>query len=84
MDRLSVAASAIRVYLVRMADHLFGCSHGRTGFPITIKTSVTADDGQQTTLADTYVVCLDCGRTFDYDLTTMRPTKQRPPVVGGG
>lgn len=37
---------------------LFGCSHRRTTFPLTKKR--------------TYVVCLECGREFQYDWQKMR------------
>jgi hypothetical protein len=35
-------------------------------------------DGQQTMQAETYVVCVQCGRHFAYDWSTMRTIEQRP------
>lgn len=84
MDRLTLAANAIRMRLVHVANRLFGCSHRRTTFPITLRTVIPAGNERQGTSADTYIVCLDCGCTFDFDLATMRPTRKRPTAVGGG
>lgn len=54
---------------------LFGCGHARTSRVFTI------DDV-------TYVVCLECGREFEYDLATMqrgpeidRPVEHADPVA---
>ncbi len=63
-----VLANAFRV---RLADWLFGCSHRRTTFPITLPASVGVN-GQQSTRSETYIACLECGRHFAYDWTTMR------------
>jgi hypothetical protein len=50
---------------------VFGCPHRRTTFPIT--------PGRKSGLVQsatprhaTYVVCLDCGKEFDYDWSEMR------------
>jgi DNA-directed RNA polymerase subunit RPC12/RpoP len=48
----------------RVADWLYGCTHRKTTFPMTLQ-------------SDTYIVCLECGRHFAYDWTTMRIAKQR-------
>ena len=45
---------------------LFRCSHSRTTFPITRKRSAAS------AINRTYVVCLDCGKEFDYDWKAMR------------
>ena len=57
---------------------LFGCSHKRTTFPLTpsrnSKLSAEARRG-------TYIVCLNCGKEFDYDWKEMRigsPVGQLP------
>ena len=49
---------------------LFGCSHKRTTFPITVmaKPHVCAP----LTARRTYVVCLDCGQEFAYDWQQMK------------
>lgn len=44
---------------------LFGCRHKRVTRPIT-----PVNRAKQT--AQTYVACLDCGKQFRYDATTMR------------
>jgi len=48
--------------LSSLADWLLGCSHRRTGFPITRR-------GER---PETYVVCLECGARFPYDWSRMR------------
>ena len=48
---------------------LFGCSHRRITRPITPVRKGTADK------PETYVVCLDCGTHFAYDLKEMRVGK---------
>ena len=80
MDRFNVVANTVRVRLVGLADWLYGCSHRRMAFPITLRTSAGVD-GKQITQADTYVVCLECGRHFAYDWTTMRITRRRAAWV---
>ena len=44
---------------------IFRCAHKRLTRPVT---PVSKDQGPQ---GDTYVVCLDCGKQFSYDLKTM-------------
>jgi hypothetical protein len=76
MDLCNVVTNTLRVQLVGLADRLYGCSHRRTGFPITLAADVIVDGPQQRAQAETYIVCLECGRHFAYDWTTMRSTKQ--------
>ncbi|HUI77095.1 MAG TPA: hypothetical protein VLY24_04245 [Bryobacteraceae bacterium] len=45
---------------------LFRCSHRRLTRPVTPVSRMGVSDGQ------TYVVCLDCGKQFAYDLQEMR------------
>jgi hypothetical protein len=45
---------------------LFGCSHKRTTFPLT-PASISGSGPAQT-----YVVCLDCGKQFTYDWKSMQ------------
>ncbi len=48
---------------------IFGCSHGRTTFPITPgRKPVSAGAHRH----GTYVVCLDCGQEFSYNWDEMR------------
>ena len=59
---------------------LFGCSHRRTTFPFTPVRKVGKSNGRN----GTYVVCLDCGKEFDYDWQEMRignPVAARPPAT---
>jgi hypothetical protein len=58
-------------WLLRLFDVLFGCSHRRTSFPLTpLRRSPLVTDGL--VRKTTYVVCLDCGKEFDYDWKEMR------------
>ena len=57
-------------------DFLFGCRHRHITRPITpcVKPGTKS--------AGTYVVCLDCGKQFGYDLQRGKPLKiRRAPVV---
>lgn len=60
-----------------LIDSLFGCSHKRITFPITIKPSQRTKAGS----TGTYVVCLDCGGEFAYDWKDMKVLGRREPVV---
>ena len=51
----------------------FGCSHKNTGFPITRPPK----QRQVGRLADTYIVCLDCGHEMPYSWNEMRVIKER-------
>jgi hypothetical protein len=55
--------------LSTVADWLFGCAHRRTSFPMTCRTGKSGS-------AETYVVCLDCGKRFAYDWGAMRLAKE--------
>jgi hypothetical protein len=50
-----------------MLGWLLRCSHARTTFPLTPlrKPGASARRG-------TYIVCLDCGKEFDYDWSRMK------------
>jgi hypothetical protein len=50
----------------RLFDMLFRCSHKRLSRPI------TPAGVRGAPRKDTYVVCLECGKHFAYDLKTMR------------
>ncbi len=52
-------------------NKLFGCSHRRKTFPITPARRVGAGSDSGVTRTGTYVVCLDCGKEFDYDWKVM-------------
>jgi hypothetical protein len=59
-------------------DSLFGCSHKRITFPITIKQARARKNEGPT---GTYVVCLDCGGEFAYDWKEMKILGRREPEV---
>jgi hypothetical protein len=52
-------------------NKMLGCSHSHTTFPLTPsrKTGVTQAGVMRN---GTYIVCLDCGKEFDYNWTEMR------------
>jgi len=54
----------------RLLDLLFRCSHKRLSRP------VTPTSARGSPKKSTYVVCLDCGKHFAYDLQTMSVGKQ--------
>jgi hypothetical protein len=51
--------------LSSLLNYLFGCSHVRTTFPMRPKSSLENRQG-------TYIVCLDCGKEFEYNWKEMR------------
>jgi hypothetical protein len=51
-------------------DLVFGCSHQRCSFPITVKGKLRRTAAASVT--GTYVVCLDCGKEFPYDWKEMK------------
>lgn len=59
MDRFHIVTNTVRTGLAGLANAICGCSHRKTTFPITL-------------LANTYVVCLECGRHLPYDWSRMK------------
>jgi hypothetical protein len=56
--------------IASLLSSIFGCAHKRTTFPLTpSKRSQLTSEG---TRKGTYVVCLDCGREFNYNWKEMR------------
>jgi hypothetical protein len=52
---------------------MFGCSHKRTTFPITLRSKISSGVAPVGAARKaTYVVCLDCGREFDYNWKEMQ------------
>jgi hypothetical protein len=85
MNRWNVVTNAVRGSVVGLADRLYGCAHYKTTFPMTLRASASMD-GRPPQQPETYIVCLDCGRHFAYDWTTMKVTKRRiawvaPPAL---
>ena len=77
MHHLHVVTRAFRVRLEDLADWLYGCTHRRTTLPVTLPTGLRVD-GRQSIQSETYIVCLECGRQFPYDWSTMRVGSERP------
>jgi hypothetical protein len=62
--------------MASLISYLFGCSHERTTFPMRTKRSTEASR------QGTYIVCLDCGKEFDYNWKEMHAgAAVAPPVV---
>ena len=57
---------------------LFRCSHPRLTRPVTPVSKAGVPHGQ------TYVVCLECGKQFAYDLDEMRIGRPLPPSDSSG
>ncbi len=49
-------------------DMIFGCAHKNTTFPLSPFRRAVNPAGRR----GTYVVCLDCGKEFDYNWQEMR------------
>ena len=62
--------------LAKMMDAVFGCRHSRYSFPMTIRAGSRRTP--TATRTGTYVVCLDCGREFNYDWQEMHVAKSQP------
>ena len=54
-------------------DLLFGCSHKRCSFPMTVRGKLRRIAAASVT--GTYVACLDCGQEFPYDWNKMKSVK---------
>jgi hypothetical protein len=50
-------------------NSIFGCAHNRTTFPLTPSRKSKLSEGAR---KGTYIVCLDCGKEFDYNWKEMR------------
>ena len=64
--------------MASLISYLFGCSHDRTTFPMRARNST--DPNRQ----GTYIVCLDCGKEFDYNWKEMQAgaaVPKRPAVT---
>lgn len=59
---------------MKLFDMLFGCSHKRCSFPITVRGKQRRSPAAS--LTGTYVVCLDCGHEFAYDWNEMKMVNQ--------
>ncbi len=77
----SRAPSRLRGALRLLFALTLGCRHRHKSFPFT-PVQRRAPSGIDRT--GTYVVCLDCGKTFDYDWSQMRMATpaNSPPIRG--
>jgi hypothetical protein len=57
----------------------FGCSHKRTSFPITLRTTAQRSGPAR----ETYIVCLECGREFPYSWEEMKVVRTRKYAAVG-
>ena len=62
---------------MKLFDMVFGCSHKRCSFPITVRGKQRRSPAAS--LTGTYVVCLDCGQEFAYDWNEMRMVDKASP-----
>ena len=60
-------------------DLVFGCSHQRCSFPITVRGNLRRSAAASVT--GTYVVCLDCGNEFPYDWKEMKLIRSKPRMA---
>ena len=61
--------------ITKLWDVMFGCRHSRYSFPLTIRAGSRRAHAGHT---GTYVVCLDCGREFNYDWQEMHIAGAQP------
>jgi hypothetical protein len=59
---------AVGLMLNSLIGFMFGCSHSKTTFPMTPSLKARLAGVRR----GTYIVCLDCGKEFDYDWKEMR------------
>ncbi len=71
--------------MLNLVSMLFGCSHRRITFPFTPSRKTGLASNTPGSRHGTYVVCLDCGKEFDYNWNEMRvgspvaaPARPRP------
>ena len=60
-------------------DVLFGCSHKKLSFPITVRG--VRRRSQAASVTGTYVVCLECGHEFPYDWKEMKVVREASAVA---
>lgn len=60
-------------------DLLFGCSHNKLSFPISVRGAARRRN-PAASLTGTYVVCLECGHEFPYDWNKMKVVRESSPV----
>jgi hypothetical protein len=63
--------------MLNLFESIFGCAHRRTTFPITPSRNSRRPEGAR---RGTYIVCLDCGKEFDYNWKDMHIGAQLEPL----
>jgi hypothetical protein len=58
-------------------DVLFGCTHKKLSFPITVR-GARRRNTEAASATGTYVVCLECGQEFPYDWNQMKLVHDSP------
>jgi hypothetical protein len=66
-----------------LLDLIFGCSHKRSSFPITVRGRLRRST-PAAGVTGTYIVCLDCGREFPYDWAQMKIVSLAPRTAEAG
>ena len=61
-------------------DLVFGCSHKRCTFPLTVRGAQRRSEAASVT--GTYVVCLDCGKELPYDWQAMKIIRNKTEPSG--
>lgn len=67
-----------QIMMNSLLSMILGCSHKRTTFPLTPSLKSRLSDGAR---SRTYIVCLNCGKEFEYNWKEMRigsPAGERP------
>lgn len=75
-----IETDGVRRRLASLMGWFQGCSHARTSFPITLPVSRVVG-GVNVTEAETYIVCLECGRHLNYDWNAMCVATQARATV---
>ncbi len=57
-----------------LSSFFLGCKHRNTSRPFTTRKK----SGEQRGVAETYIVCLDCGKKFPYSLDEMKVIRGKP------
>jgi hypothetical protein len=68
--------------VMSLYDMVFGCSHKRLTFPMSVRGKLRRTAAASVT--GTYVVCLECGKEFPYDWRAMklvRTVRQTPQAA---
>ncbi len=81
MPQLSVLAHTARMYLLRLADRIFGCRHRKTTMPMTFRPD-PALRAKQIGNEGAYIVCLGCGRHLKYNLRMGNSGNRGPDPKG--